>query len=159
MLVPDTRLRLLPASIDTFLPLILMSPLGALMVIPVKAFTATFPQGELILIERLSVEQLIFQMPYLSPISTPPSKAELLSSSPSEAIRLKTSGKSMKLLMRLAPGVKLVMKAVAPLPIPSCTLINSPLGAAITAADVFSALGISVVTLPTTKGRSTLLLA
>ena len=55
-------------------------PLGALMVIPVKAFTATFPQGELILIERLSVEQLIFQMPYLSPISTPPSKAELLSS-------------------------------------------------------------------------------
>ena len=154
MLAPEVSVRLLPASMDTFLPLILMLPLGALIEMPVKALIDTLPQGELMSIARRSVEPLIFQMPYLSPSSTPPSKALLISLSDP-----KKSGTSRKPLTRLRPGVKLAIKAVAPLPVPSCTLIYSPLGACITADPVFSEVGVAVETAPTTKGRSTLLLA
>ena len=54
ILVPEVSVRLLPALIDTFLPSILMSPLGAEMVMPVKASRFTVPSEELILTLRLS---------------------------------------------------------------------------------------------------------
>ena len=142
--MPEVSVRLLPASMDTFLPLILMLPLGALIEMPVKALTDTVPQGELMLMARLSVEPLIFQMPYLSPISTPPSKHLLISLSP------KKSGISRKPLTRLRPGVKLAIKAVAPLPKPSCTLIYVPLGACNKAEPILTAFGVAVETAPTT---------
>ena len=85
MLAPDLRVRLLPASMDTFLPEILISPFGALMLIPEKALTDTEPHDELILTERLSVEALMLQIPNLSPISTPPSKDLLVSLSPNQS--------------------------------------------------------------------------
>ena len=50
--VPEWRVSLLPASMLTFLPQILMSPLGALMVMPVKAPISTLPYGLLILTLR-----------------------------------------------------------------------------------------------------------
>ena len=49
---PDLSTRLLPAQISTFFPEILMSPLGALMVMPVKASMLTSPNGDLTLIFR-----------------------------------------------------------------------------------------------------------
>ena len=51
-MVPESSFRLLPASIVTFLPLIFTSPLGAEMVMPVKAFIFTSPQGELMVMLR-----------------------------------------------------------------------------------------------------------
>ena len=51
--------RLFPASMDTFLPLMLMSPLGAEMLIPVKAPMFTSPQGDAMLTSRPSVDPVI----------------------------------------------------------------------------------------------------
>ena len=79
MFLPDVSFRLFPAVISTFFPSILMFPFGALSVMPVKALIFTSPQGDEMLTLRPSVDPLMFQMPYLSPISTPPSKLRLTS--------------------------------------------------------------------------------
>ena len=59
MFSPDVMVRLLLALMVTFLPVILMSPLGADKLMPVKALMFTFPKGELMLTFRPSEDMLM----------------------------------------------------------------------------------------------------
>ena len=72
--VPEMSVRLLPAAIFTFFPTMLISPLGAMMLIPVKELMKMSPQGDLMETLRPSDEPLIEYMPYLSVSVKPPSK-------------------------------------------------------------------------------------
>ena len=85
MPLPDVSFKLLLAVISTFLPEMEMSPLGAVMEIPVNAFNDTLPKADSILTALLSDEADISYNPYLSHILIPPAKAlhEALSSRPS----------------------------------------------------------------------------
>ena len=56
MFSPDLSVMRLPATMSIFLPHILMSPLGALMLMPVRASMETSPKAEAMVTLRLWVQ-------------------------------------------------------------------------------------------------------
>ena len=86
ILVPEVKVRLLPASIFTFLPRILMSPFGASMVMPVKAEMFTLPNGLFTFMERVLAERSSSYTPLGSRSVMPPVNGAQFSSIARESV-------------------------------------------------------------------------
>ena len=76
--LPEDNFRVLLAAISMFLPAILMLPLGADTVMPVKALSVTSPMADSIFTVRSSDEAEISYRPYWSRNLMPPERAAQL---------------------------------------------------------------------------------